>query len=628
MDARTGSRKNVRSSLIVTPRRADVPRLDGIGGAGGVGNVGMRAPRMLGVLVTLLVVVAVGAQSGARDGGGDQRILPKPYPAPTLPSASGSFKDPTFGSKIVRVTDASTAPDGAGVNSAAQDTMFNGDSSLFYLMYRSNGGTWIYAMDRTGAVRRLGQLPPWAVADGAAWDPKNPNRLFVMLMSRQSREVWQLDITRSPWRVTESKCFAFAEVPPGGYPYSRVQVSPDGRYFAVIASSFGVQDEYDHIVVWDRQTGAKHVVKTSTRPGVMSLMHGAVMDTSGEYLILDGVPWGKSWVYHWPTDRFSRVLTTAEGFGGHKAPGFKEIIHLRQGGRAMDRSVACQRGRGNRRYSGGRERRVRSTGTRTRTRPRSVHAGLCSPATSSGGFPPFYNYAVLHSAAIWRVQGFLSRQSQVLPPEFFEYDGHRLSKVDGIPNRRAGESERERDTLYFWLPDSISPKETPKNLKIADWRPMMEEIVRIYQDGSDRWMWRGLPTTGARTGTSERFRGPTSRPMGSGRCFRATGMARHVLTCFCFRSRRSGNRWMSNESGLADPSTRDGRGTRERDDANRHLGRVGPVGGERQSGHILSDAAMVHDVVSLLRVVVPTAGVGGRPRCATRRNRQTRSKQG
>src|SRR5262249_41044151 len=185
----------------------------------------------------------------------------------------------------------------------------------------------IYALTSGGAITRLGRLPAWVAADGAAWDPSNPNRLYVVQMSDRSREVWQLDILRPPWRVAKAKLFSFAEVPSGGYPYSRVQVSPDGRYFALIVSSFGIQDEYDHIVVWDRQTDAKRIVKTSDRPGVLSLMHSMVMDTSGEYLIVESAPWGTSWVYHHPTDTFSRGLTMAEGFGGHKAPGFKEIFH-------------------------------------------------------------------------------------------------------------------------------------------------------------------------------------------------------------------------------------------------------------------------------------------------------------
>src|SRR3989442_9302663 len=45
------------------------------------------------------------------------------------------------------------------------------------------------------------------------------------------------------------------EVPTGGSPSSRVQVSPDGRYFVIAASTTGGPGTYDHIAVWDRQTG-------------------------------------------------------------------------------------------------------------------------------------------------------------------------------------------------------------------------------------------------------------------------------------------------------------------------------------------------------------------------------------
>jgi hypothetical protein len=448
-------------------------------------------------VLALAMLVAMGAGPGARPAvspaGGDQRILPKPYPAPALPPAGGRFKDPTFGTRIVRVTDPTTAPSGATVNSAAQDTMFNPDTSLFYVIYRSApGGTWIYSLDRSGAVTRLGQLPVWVIGDGAAWDPLNSHRLLVALNSRQSREVWGLTIERSPWRVKEAKLFSFSEVPPGGYPYSRVQVSPDGRYVAVIASSFGVQDEYDHIVVWDRQTGTTRVVKTSSRPGVMSLMHSAVMDTSGEYLIVEGVPWGKSWVYHWPADKFSRVLTTAEGFGGHKAPGFKEVIHPGlHGGRWMRRSLANidevtevfawpQRDGKIDWYEDSHSSKI---GPRGFVQSRYV----------SGGFPPFYQHAVVHAGAIWKVQGFRARESQVLAPEFLEYDGQRLPKVNGVPSAAGQWSyEPQRDALYFWLPDSMDPKATQKNLKVAEWRPLMEEIVRLYPDRAGRWTWQRL----------------------------------------------------------------------------------------------------------------------------------------
>src|SRR2546428_3757214 len=77
----------------------------------------------------------------------------------------------------VPVTDAATVPGGSTGNSAASDSMFNADGTLFYLHHR-DVGTFLYSADRgTGHVTPLGQLPastpngdPLAY-DGAPWDP-------------------------------------------------------------------------------------------------------------------------------------------------------------------------------------------------------------------------------------------------------------------------------------------------------------------------------------------------------------------------------------------------------------------------------------------------------------------------
>src|SRR6266513_3744818 len=88
---------------------------------------------------------------------GDPEVHAKPSPAPVLPPAGGSFVDPTFGTTIVRITDPSNAPQGAGVNSASTDSMWNADGSMFYVLI--NGVEWsLYSVNRTaGTVSRLGR---------------------------------------------------------------------------------------------------------------------------------------------------------------------------------------------------------------------------------------------------------------------------------------------------------------------------------------------------------------------------------------------------------------------------------------------------------------------------------------
>src|SRR5262249_17981862 len=123
---------------------------------------------LVGHLTGASLALAESAKTGRI---GDDHIRPKPQSAPGLPPAGETFIDPTFGTRILRLTDPKTAPDGASVNSAAQDSMFNAAGTLFYLHHRS-AGTFLYAVNRvTGRVTRLGQLPiaEGFSYDGAAW---------------------------------------------------------------------------------------------------------------------------------------------------------------------------------------------------------------------------------------------------------------------------------------------------------------------------------------------------------------------------------------------------------------------------------------------------------------------------
>src|SRR5262249_12904306 len=159
---------------------------------------GERRIRMFGEnhpgrwMVAVLALVAIGlavpnsvsAQSPAAVG--NPNIYPKPFPAPALPPAGGSYVDPIFGATIIRVTDPSNAPLGASVNSAAQDSMFNADGSLLYLFLKNSQGNsdaFLFSVDRaTGIPRKVGPLPTAQGLgyDGARWDPTNPNVLYAI----------------------------------------------------------------------------------------------------------------------------------------------------------------------------------------------------------------------------------------------------------------------------------------------------------------------------------------------------------------------------------------------------------------------------------------------------------------
>ncbi len=291
------------------------------------------------VVATALVVASAPLGSTEKTGAGNARILREPNATASPSKAGERLLDPTFGTTIVRVTDPSTAPDGATVNSAATDSMFNADGTRFYLHHKK-AGTHLYAVDpATARVTRLGELPRKTpkgdklAYDGAPWAPRV---LYAIVMSPTRRELWQITLPL-PGTLTLLHDFS-QEVPTGGYPSSRVQVSPDGRYFAITASTTGGQDTYDHVVVWDRQSERSWVLRTRAR--LNKTLHAIYLDGSGEYLILTGGSTRHIW--HWPSDTLEALTTgDPDDFKGHLSPGAGEVLNPGQAaGSWLRRSLA------------------------------------------------------------------------------------------------------------------------------------------------------------------------------------------------------------------------------------------------------------------------------------------------
>jgi hypothetical protein len=430
---------------------------------------------------------------------GNPNIYLKPYPSPPLPPAGGSFADPTFGTTILRITDPANAPFGAGLNSAAQDSMFNADGSLFYVHLHNaegNSSTVLYSFDpSTRKTRMLGPLPTAQslAYDGARWDPSNPSVLYAVVTSSMRRELWQLTL---PLPGTAVLLHDFSkEIPTGGYPYPRVQVSPDSRYFAITASSgtFGVgQDAYDWVVVWDRQTGVARTLNTGQRLGIG--LHSMVMDNSGQYAIIERGDWAGSYIWHWPSDTLSPRLgiDLPYAFGGHKIPGNGEIISPgANAGEWVLRSLATpdrfspvfvypmKNGKGNW-FEDSHSSRVLRDGSFITSRYAAGFIG-------NDVFQPF-------QGSVYRIPGYLKLNVNLDAPTHIRFKGVDLQQVAGVPNAPGTWwYDRSTDALYLWLPGNVDPRspEAYRPLIIFDWRPLMEEIIQLRSDGTS-WTWRRL----------------------------------------------------------------------------------------------------------------------------------------
>jgi hypothetical protein len=442
-------------------------------------------------LSSLMLTAHVGALSKCSSEVRNAAICPKP-PPPPLPAAGGRYTDPTFGTTIIRVTDAKTAPRGASVNSASTDSMFNADGSMFYLFH--NNVAWVlYSVKRTaGTVARIGNVPALTGMDGAAWHPTNPSLLYGIRVDTSNRTLYE--ITLPAGTATALHNFD-TKIPIGGYPSSRVQVSPDARYFAVTASSFGAQDQYDYVVVWDRRTGISKVLSMAAKFGPGVYLHSMEMDNTGQYIRLGGISAQFGSVFwHWADNTFSTSLTLPypDYFGGHKVQGAGINLNMgRYGDEWLSRSLATPH-----------TWKSLLTYPRKNGMPANFEDSHASRILANGTFFDSRDLAgggvgalTLHSGSVWKLARYIAQNgsANVGAPDLVRYLGTNLTRVTGLPTAPGQWAyDGPADTVYVRLPDSSNPNAHRSNLHIVDWRPMMEEVIQVLRDSTGAWSWRRL----------------------------------------------------------------------------------------------------------------------------------------
>ncbi len=115
----------------------------------------------------------------------DRKIYSEPA-LPRLPRAGGKFKDPTFGTEIMRVTD-ETSVDGGTFYSYWPT--FNSDNSRLLVRSSNDGTAHIYEFDPVNFSIGSRKLIPASPAgypnlEGAVWSGSDPDSLFALVGTR------------------------------------------------------------------------------------------------------------------------------------------------------------------------------------------------------------------------------------------------------------------------------------------------------------------------------------------------------------------------------------------------------------------------------------------------------------
>ena len=263
----------------------------------------------------------------------DRRVQLYPDKPPAIGPAGSIVSDPTFGSRIVRVTDARSDPTEAGrplySPGSAEQNSWNKNSTMFYVS--TSGGTFLlYTFDPATMKARPARNPTlnWGAEPQFSFQQAN------ILYGLSERVFEQYDA--SSGRVTKinnpSKCVKLASRDNG----SSVTVSADdNRFMETIGPE---QDEYYMVYIYDRTKGCRWL-NTQTGEvggqwgptGTISvpdrlLMHNARMSKSGKFV--DMRP-GHSLVGHdwavWEVDTLN-VRACPRACGGHHVLGYSHVI--------------------------------------------------------------------------------------------------------------------------------------------------------------------------------------------------------------------------------------------------------------------------------------------------------------
>ena len=265
----------------------------------------------------------------------DRRVEPYPEKPPAIGPAGSIISDPTFGSRILRVTDSRSDPTQAGrplfTPSSAEQNSWNKNSTMFYVT-TSGGGFLLYDFDPETMTTRPAKSPKVDLGAEPQFSFRQANILYGMNPRRRAFEQYDTSTGQVAEVNDTSKCVKLDS----GDTATLVSVSADDNRFTTMLGPR--QDKNYMVYVYDRAQGCRWY-NTQTGEiggqwgpkGTISvpdrfLLHNARMAKSGKfvYLTRGGGGIGQGWVV-WEIDGMN-IGVCSRGCGGHHVMGYSHIV--------------------------------------------------------------------------------------------------------------------------------------------------------------------------------------------------------------------------------------------------------------------------------------------------------------
>ncbi len=276
----------------------------------------------------------------------DRKIERYAKTPPALGAAGSIITDPSFGSRILRVTDAKSDPMDRGrafkTTSSAEQNIWNRDSTAFYVL-AGGGQDLLYEFDPSTMKARQGEVLKLGWQGEPQFSYSQPDILYGINKDKAAFEEYDIRKRRVRTIYKVSDCLKLS----GDDSAHDITVSADdNRLTAAVGPG---QDRYTHIVVYDRKLGCRWYNAETGEVGGQwgpkgsipipdrALLHNSRMSKSGKYVYMTrgaGLKVGKGYLV-WEVDS-TNVRACPKQCHSHHALGYSHILGLSGGSHPMD----------------------------------------------------------------------------------------------------------------------------------------------------------------------------------------------------------------------------------------------------------------------------------------------------